>query len=672
MPAGFSLADACVRLDVQGATLAELVRNGIAESVHEGKLERGRRKAVERAIADGALENARWFEGGLGLVKIPIPPDEPPQCLLLRPADPASVEGSRPLGFVAVALAHERENAHCMSQMRHFARMLAETEYGADALRVRAPESLHALFDRYQQENPPPTPPPEPAQPVRHRLLDALRYGLIADMSRKADYYRSDFADGLDGKVVASTLFMFFACFAPAVAFGGLLATLTDNQIGAVEIIVSTAVCGVLYALLSGQPLTILGSTGPVIIFMGILYELRQQLDTPYLPTLAWIGYWTMAIMIGFAVTAASNLIRWFTRFTDEIFAALISMIFIVEAVNDILASFDDPSLSYDAALLSTMLALGTFMVAQQLSRFRRSPYLRRPIREFLADFGPSTSILAMTFLTVSLPMVEIETLLVPTTFSTTSGRPWIVNPFDAPMWIWGAAAIPALLLSVLLYLDHNITIRVINSPDHKLRKGGGYHLDMLIAGLLVGVCSLLGLPWMIAATVRSLNHVRSLAVTKVEDGEERIAAIKENRVSALAVHALIGCSLLFLGPLGQVPMSVLFGLFLYMGVSSLKGSMFIERLRLWFIDPERVPESHFLRKAPRKAVHGFTAIQVICLAVLWAVKASPLAILFPLFIALLVPLRLLLGKVFDPEHLKALDPREDPGEEKYQDLRLE
>ena len=43
------------------------------------------------------------------------------------------------------------------------------------------------------------------------------------------------------------------------------------------------------------------------------------------------------------------------------------------------------------------------------------------------------------------------------------------------------------------------------------LQKGGGYHLDLMIVAVLIIICSLFGLPWFVAATVLSINHVRSL-----------------------------------------------------------------------------------------------------------------------------------------------------------------
>ncbi len=185
----------------------------------------------------------------------------------------------------------------------------------------------------------------------------------------------------------------------------------------------------------------------------------------------------------------------------------------------------------------------------------------------------------------------------------------------------------------------------LVNSPDHKLRKGDTYHVDLAIVGVLIGGCSMFGLPWLVAATVRSLNHVRSLAtleevVSKTGETRERVIHMRENRVTPLAIHLLIGLSLVLLSLLQQVPMAVLYGLFLYMGVVSMSGNQFFDRLKLWFMDPTLYPTTHYIRKVPLGQIHKFTFLQVVCLAMLWLVKASKLGLLFPLFIALLIPIR--------------------------------
>ena len=506
--------------------------------------------------------------------------------------------------------------------------------------------------------------PSEHKVPPELQRSGRLFGGIINDMKRRYPLYGSDLKDGLNSKTFASVFFLFFACLAPAVAFGGLLSVLTDGQIGAIEMILATTICGITYALFSGQPLTILGSTGPVIIFMGILYTACEALEIPYMPTLAWVGLWTAVFVIILAVTDASSLIRYFTRFTDDTFAALISIIFIVEALKDVAGAYNG-EVGYDTALLSTILALGTYQVATMLARARRSVYLVRMVREFLADFGPTIAIVAMTGIAFWLNEVELETLAVPEEFRPTMDRSWFVNPLEAPKWVWGASAVPAILVSILLYLDQNITVRLVNNPDHKLKKGSGYHLDLLVVGLLVGVCSIFGLPWMVAATVRSLNHVRSMAnIETVTDAHgvahDQVKSVVETRVSALLVHVLIGGSLLILPLLKLVPMSVLFGLFLYMGVASMAGNQLFERMKLWVRDPKLYPATSYLRAVPKGTVHKFTAIQLACLTVLWVVKASAVGILFPLFIALLVPVRLMLDKFFKPEHLALLDAEEE------------
>ena len=265
---------------------------------------------------------------------------------------------------------------------------------------------------------------------------------------------------------------------------------------------------------------------------------------------------------------------------------------------------------------------------------------------------------------------VDIETLNVPLTIEPSQPRSWFVNPFSVTQkWVWFASIIPAFFVTILLYLDQNITARLVNNPDNRLKKGGGYHLDLVVVALLVGFCSLFGLPWMVAATVRSLNHIRALAKTEVnEAGEEVTTGVIENRLSALLVHLAVGVSLLFLGTLRMVPMSVLFGLFLFMGVASMRGNQFFDRMKLWVMDRERYPTHSYIRAIPNRTIHLFTAIQLVCLVVLWVVKTSSIGILFPVFIALLVPVRMLLDRYFDEEHLALLDAEELPEEEEHRE----
>ena len=493
--------------------------------------------------------------------------------------------------------------------------------------------------------------------------------GIKADIRRKAPFYISDFKDGLHSNVAGTTLFLFFAALANAIAFGALTGLMTGNEIGIIEMLVVTAVGGIIFAMFSGQPLTILGGTGPITIFTGLLYTTCHQLEIPFLATYAWVGIWSGVFLLICAFTDASALMNYFTRFTDEIFAALVSVIFIVEAVKDTVKAFGPDGFGLASAFLTLILALGTYLLCRIFKNFTKTPYLRSSIRNIISDFGPALSIVVMTVFALNFSEIQLSTPKVPEAIGTTTGRPWLIEIFNVPNWVIFASIIPALLATILLFLDQNITTRLVNSPDYRLKKGAGYHLDLAIVGLLVLLGSPFGLPWIVAATVHSLNHVKSLAKTKaLAEGNEKkevIVGVRENRLSGLLIHVLVAGSIFFLHYVGYIPMAVLFGLFLFMGFTSLSGNQFFERLSLWITDPKLYPKNHYTKHVPPKYIHRFTLIQLVCFAILWVLKASKFGILFPLMIAALVPINFFIVRFFTSEHIKYLE--RDEAEERHQ-----
>lgn len=578
-----------------------------------------------------------------------------------------------PARFIFVLLGPPAKATEHLDMLTAIARLLSDEVLRFDLGEATTPEGLVDAVRRFRERSRP-APPKAPEVPEGLRHTGRFAGGLAGDLRRRLACYRSDLADGLHWKTISSTLFLYFACLAPAVTFGGLMHQATGGLIGATEMLVATALCGIAQALFGGQPLIILGGTGPLLVLTGVMFTLcgTLGLQGQFLQVYGWVGLWTAVFTIALGLFDASSLIRYFTRFTDEIFAALISIIFIVEAGHRIVGYVRDAhstQISHDVGFLSLIVAAGTFIAAMMLTGLRKSRYLRPVARELLSDFGPTIAVLLMMGFAHLFSAVRLEKLAVPSHFATTTGRPWVVSLLEAPRWIWLASAGPALLVTVLVYMDQNITARIVNSPDNRLRKGEAYHADLTLVGLLVGVCSILGLPWLVAATVRSLNHVRSLATVEEvtqPNGETRsqIIHVREQRLTGLFIHVAIAASLLLLPYLQAVPRAVLYGLFLYMGVVSIGGNQFFERVMLWVMDPALYPRTHYLRRVPTRVVHWFTVLQVGCLVVLWVVKVSPAGILFPLFIALLVPVRLASTRVFRQEHLEALDGESDPKEE--------
>ena len=58
----------------------------------------------------------------------------------------------------------------------------------------------------------------------------------------------------------------------------------TGGQLGVVEMIISSGISGIIYALFSGQPLCILGATGPELAYTVVFYRMCVALDIEFLP----------------------------------------------------------------------------------------------------------------------------------------------------------------------------------------------------------------------------------------------------------------------------------------------------------------------------------------------------------------------------------------------------
>ena len=99
-------------------------------------------------------------------------------------------------------------------------------------------------------------------------------------------------------------------------------------------------------------------------------------------------------------------------------------------------------------------------------------------------------------------------------------------------------------------------------------------------------------------------------------------------------------------------------GLFLYLGVSAIKGNTFLERIELFFMDRKKMPKVPYVQDIDVSATKKFTLLQVASLVALVVLKESKYGILFPVVIAalqviLVVAVR---PKWFTQKELEVLD----------------
>ncbi|XP_070690232.1 electrogenic sodium bicarbonate cotransporter 4 [Pempheris klunzingeri] len=577
--------------------------------------------------------------------------------------------------------------------------------------------------------------------PVQHELGEELAFtgrfcgGLYLDIKRKLPWLPSDIYEGFHIQSISAVLFIYLGCITNAITFGGLLGDATDNYQGVMESFLGTALAGSVFCLFSGQPLIILSSTGPILIFEKLLFEFSKNNGIDYMELRLWIGIHSCLQCFILVATDASYIIKYMTRFTEEGFSSLISFIFISDAIKKMVGSFKyypintdfkpdyvttfkceciapDPipmpdnsssvsglnvtaldwsqlskkeCLTYggslvgksckyvpDLALMSFILFFGTYSMTVSLKKFKFSRYFPTKLRKLISDFSIFMSI--MTFVGLDMLMgLKTPKLIVPTEFKPTRpNRGWLVMPFGKnPWWVYLASFVPALLVTILIFMDQQISAVIVNRKENKLKKGCGYHLDLFWVGVLMAVCSFMGLPWYVAATVISIAHIDSLKMESESSapGEQpQFLGVREQRMTGVLVFALTGVSIFLAPVLKFIPMPVLYGVFLYMGVASLSGIQFWDRIKLYMMPSKHQPDFSYLRHVPLRRVHLFTLVQIICLAVLWILKSTFLAIIFPVMILGLMVVRKMLDMVFSQHDLAWLDDLLPEKEKKKKD----
>uniref|UniRef100_A0A4W5Q3S8 Anion exchange protein n=1 Tax=Hucho hucho TaxID=62062 RepID=A0A4W5Q3S8_9TELE len=612
--------------------------------------------------------------------------------------------------------------------------------------------------------------------------------GMIKDMKRRYRHYISDFTDALDPQVLAAVIFIYFAALSPAITFGGLLADKTEHMMGVSELMISTCVQGIIFAFIAAQPTLVIGFSGPLLVFEEAFFAFCKSQEIEYIVGRIWVGLWLVIIVVVIVAVEGSFLVKFISRFTQEIFSILISLIFIYETFSKLgkifkahplvlnyehlNGSLDNPfhpvvmkhvqvhddgnqtehevilERAYpNTALLSMCLMFGCFFIAYFLRQFKNGHFLPGPvratavfnsddycmsvtawclhsmllldsieqriirigyfragepplcsvcdslhficfpyqqIRRMIGDFGVPIAIFFMIAVDITIEDAYTQKLVVPKGLmvSNPNARGWFIHPLGDkkpfPAWMMGACCVPALLVFILIFLESQITTLIVSKPERKMVKGSGFHLDLLILVTMGGIASLFGVPWLSAATVRSVTHANALTVMS-KGPKPEIEKVLEQRISGMLVAAMVGVSILLEPILKMIPMTALFGIFLYMGITSLSGIQMWDRMLLLIVPRKYYPADAYAQRVTTLKMHLFTLIQMVCLGALWMVKMSAFSLALPFVLILTIPLRMAItGTLFTDKEMKCLDAsdgkvkfEEEPGEDMYNESPL-
>ncbi|XP_045919230.1 sodium bicarbonate transporter-like protein 11 [Micropterus dolomieu] len=613
---------------------------------------------------------------------------------------------------------HRKSTKTAMELGRTFATLFSDISFRQKLLETKTQEEFKEalVFQRHQltATNQQPTAlgkeetDPRSHKPLKCKDFFKAGWGIYEDLCRRLPFYPSDFTDGIVGsnktllKYMTTAIFLYIAILLPAIAFGSLNDESTRGEIDVRKTIIGQSIGGVVYSLFAGSPLVIPLTTAPLAIFISVIRGICDDYKLDFPAFYACIGLWNCLFLILGGIFNVSLLMKLFKRSTEEVIALFISIAFVVDAVKGTVkifhghygaptlanSSVEDPrggdllggnrsevaaglalnalpesfiQCTRERPVLCLLLMLGTLWMGYTLYQFKRSPFLHAKVREVLSDCALPISVLLFSFIgsyifsDIELPVFKVH------------DRPiFNVAPFERLSALNVVSAMGlGFLLALLIFIDQNIVVSLTNAPENRLLKGTAYHWDLMLSGLINILMSVLGLPWMHAAFPHSTLHVRQLAFVeqRVEGGHlyETIVQVKETRLTSLTANIFIGVSVLLLPlPLQWIPKPVLYGLFLYIALTSIDGNQMCDRMALLLKEQTSYPPTHYIRKVPQRKIHYFTFLQMMQLLVLCTFGMYPIPymkMIFPLIMILLIPIRNnVLPHIIEAKYLDIMD----------------
>jgi len=544
------------------------------------------------------------------------------------------------------------------------------------------------------------------------KFLQPFR-GIRDDLSRRLPYYWSDYKDGVVGpkslqKTISTTFFLYFSIILPAIAFGNLQDDNTGGAINVEKILVGQVCGGLIFSILAGQPLVVVMTTAPLVLFTKIILLVAQDFKFEFLPFFAMVGLWNSFFLILYAVFNLSKLMKYSSRSTEETFGNFISIALTVDAMKHLAGSFsahynnaacamedvhdnhnqgddegvvspvlsaiahnitkraaevpDDLPCQREVSLLYLILMLGTVWLGVSLFDFVKTPYLSSRRRELLSDYALPVAVIVFSVIgSVVFNRIALDPFKFEGKFNIT-----LVAFEELTVGAVFFAALLGFSLSILFFMDQNISAAMVNSPENHLKKGNAYHWDLVVVALINAVLSIFGLPFMHAVLPHSPLHVQCLAdkETRVTNGYARdvVTYVRETRLTNIFSNILIGITMLFLQYiLPYIPKAVLDGLFLYMAVTALYGNQMFERVTLLVTEQSAYPPNHYIKRVPQRKMHTFTACQLVNLLVLCVFGFTPwpyIKMIFPVVLACFLPIRhRVLPLLIENKYLEAIDP---------------
>ncbi|XP_015945959.1 probable boron transporter 2 isoform X1 [Arachis duranensis] len=366
--------------------------------------------------------------------------------------------------------------------------------------------------------------------------------GIKNDLKARILCYKQDWTSGFQSgfRILAPTTYIFFASAIPVISFGEQLERNTDGTLTAVHSLASTAICGIIHSVFGGQPLLIVGVAEPTVLMYTFMYNFakdRKDLGHKlFLPWTGWVCVWTALLLFLLSILGACSIINRFTRVAGELFGLLIAMLFMQQAIKGLVEEFGVPknqsegssnqialqsSWLFGNGMFALVLSFGLLFTGLQSRKARSWRYGTGWLRGLIADYGVPIMVLVWTSVSY-IPVNKVprgipRRLFSPNPWSPGAYSNWTVikEMLDVPILYIIGAFIPATMIAVLYYFDHNVSSQLAQQEEFNLRKPPSYHYDLLILGIMTILCGLIGIPPSNGVIPQSPMHTKSLATLK-------------------------------------------------------------------------------------------------------------------------------------------------------------
>lgn len=488
--------------------------------------------------------------------------------------------------------------------------------------------------------------------------------GIWLDLQEKVPCYWQDWRDSWDYRVIPAVLNTYFNNLLPALAFAQDMFDKTHNAYGVNEVLLSTGLAGVVFGALAGQPLCIVGVTGPIAIFNYTVYEIIAPLNTNYFGFMFWVCIWSMILHLIIAFTNLVALLQYVTAFPCDIFGLFINVVYIQKGIQILTRQFHNGEGEEDltAGYASVMVALCMTIFGLTFKNITRTPLLTHRLRVFVSDYSVPLSVLFWSAFihfggylnNVHFQKLPITRSFYPTDKINRDGSTWLAYNKIAVKDVF--IALPfGIILTLLFYFDHNVSSLMAQRFEYKLKKSSSFHFDFALLGITTGVSGVLGIPAPNGLIPQAPLHTESLLVYG-ENGEV-VRCVEQrftNTVQGLMAIGTMTRPLLVC--LQQIPQAALSGLFFIMGAEGLLSNEIVSRVSWLFTETRSKSLKPGFHRISKKKLIIFLCFSLAGFVGEFAITNTIAAIGFPLVLLLTVIVRMFFPKIFNEEELAILD----------------